>query len=113
MRMDVERLRDILEAIDKIHKYTDEGRKRFDADELIRSWVLRHIEIIGEAASRLSEDIRRSYPTIPWRNIIGMRNALIHGYFDVDWNIVWGVVEKELQPLQRAVSDIMAAEGWS
>ncbi len=90
MRNDLDRLKDILEAIDAIEKYTLAGRDRFDQDELVQSWCLRHIEIIGEAASRLSDDLRTKYPIAPWRNIIAMRNALIHGYFDIDWDIVWG-----------------------
>ena len=112
MRMDSERLTDILEAIEAIEKYTHEGRDRFDDDELVRSWCLRHIEIVGEAVSRLTEELRDRYPVAPWRSIVAMRNALIHGYFDVDWDIVWGVVSKDLAPLKRAVLSILSDEGW-
>jgi uncharacterized protein with HEPN domain len=112
MRNDLERLRDILEAIDAIQKYTSDGRGRFDEDELVQSWCLRHIEIIGEATSRLSKELRTKYPVAPWRNIIGMRNALMHGYFDIDWDIVWGVVANELRPLRKSILDIISSEEW-
>ncbi len=72
MRKDLERLNDILEAIEAIKKYTSTGRDLFDKDELVRTWCLHHVEIIGEAVSRLSEDIKRKYPVAPWRNITAM-----------------------------------------
>lgn len=111
MRKDLDRLHDIADAIADIERYTSAGKARFDADELVRTWCLRHIEIIGEAVARLSEEARTKYPTAPWRDIVGMRNALIHGYFDVDWEAVWAVVERDLGPLKAAVGDILRAEG--
>ena len=113
MRTDLERLRDIIEAIDAIDKYTFNGRGRFDNDELVRSWCLRHIEIIGEAVSRLSDDLRDRYPVAPWRSIIAMRNSLIHGYFDTDWEIVWAVVENDLSPLRKSILEIANTENWT
>ena len=113
MRSDVDRLRDILEAVDAIGKYTSQGRSLFDSDELVRIFCLHHIEIVGEAASRLSEELRKRHPVAPWRNIIAMRNALIHGYFDVDWEIVWAVASNELQPLKEAIGGILTAEKWT
>ena len=107
MRRDVERLRDIIEAIDAIEKYTVDGRKRFDNDELVRTWCLRHIEIIGEAVSRLSVPLRDTYSHAPWREVIGTRNALIHGYFDIDWSAVWNVVERDLPPFKAIISEIL------
>ena len=110
MRNDVERLRDILEAIESIEKYTEDGRERFDVDELVQTWCLRHIEIIGEAASRLSAELREQYPDAPWRDIIATRNALIHGYFDIDWGAVWIVVERDLEQLKHIVKKILEHE---
>jgi uncharacterized protein with HEPN domain len=71
-------------------------------------WFLRHLEIIGEAASRLSEPTRFKNPSIPWRGIVGMRNILIHHYFAVDWNEVWNVVNRELSPLKTAIKELLA-----
>ena len=69
MRRDLDRLQDVLEAVQAIKRYTAAGRERFDSDELVRVWCLRHVEIIGEAVARLSEDIRSRYPDPPWRDI--------------------------------------------
>jgi uncharacterized protein with HEPN domain len=110
MRGDIDRLIDIIEAIDAIFRHTSSGRAKFDADELVRVWCLRHIEVIGEAVSRLSPEMRDQHPVVPWRNIVAMRNALIHGYFDTDWEAVWAVVEHDLGPLQVAVQAMLQVE---
>lgn len=107
MRSDEERLRDILQAIAAIEKYSKRGRGFFYKNELVQSWVLRHLEIIGEAASRISEKVREANPAIPWRGIIGMRNILAHGYFDIDADTVWKVVENDLIPLRKAIRRIL------
>jgi uncharacterized protein with HEPN domain len=71
-----------------IERHTRGGREAFDNDELVRVWCLRHFEVIDEASARLSETLRARHPEVPWREIIGMRNVLIHGYFDIDWEQV-------------------------
>lgn len=78
MTDDEGRLRDILEAIEKIEKHTDGGRRAFDDNELIQVWVVHHLQIIGEAASRLSPEIRSAHPEVPWSQRIGMRHVLVH-----------------------------------
>lgn len=93
MRDTTERLRDIQEAITRIFKYTKAGRKAFDEDELIQTWVIHHLEIIGEAARAIPQEFRAHHPGIPWGQISGMRNILIHMYFGIDRDIVWVVVE--------------------
>lgn len=110
MRRDLDRLRDVLDAIDAIERYTAAGRGRFDGDELVRTFCLHQIEVIGEAAARLSGDLPQRYPAVPWRDIVGMRNAIVHGYFQVDWEIVWRVIEHDLASLRRAVADILETE---
>jgi uncharacterized protein with HEPN domain len=110
VRRDLDRLHDILEAIAAIERYADHDRERFDADELVRVWCLRHIEIIGEAVARVSDELKAKHPTPPWRDISAMRNALIHGYFDTDWDAVWAVVVRDLRPLKEAVEEIVARE---
>ena len=111
MRSDFDRLQDVLEAMDAIQRHVAAGRAVFDLDELIRVWCLRHIEIIGEASSRVTEKMRSAHPEIPWREIVGMRNTLVHGYFDVDWDEVWNAVERDLPPLRRAVEAILSQTG--
>jgi uncharacterized protein with HEPN domain len=71
---------------------------------------LRHLEVIGEASARLSETLRARHPDVPWREIIGMRNMLIHGYFDIDWEQVWNALERDLPGLRRALEVMLKAE---
>jgi uncharacterized protein with HEPN domain len=66
-----------------------------------------YLQIIGEAANGLPEQFRASHPEIPWDQIIGMRHVLVHGYCEVDLNIVWVVIEKDLPPLKRAIEAIL------
>ncbi len=111
MRRDIQRIQDVLDAIRMIEKYTQTGRDDFDANELIRIWCLKHIEIIGEAIAHVSDSFRKRYPDIPWRQITAMRNQLIHGYFGVDWEIVWDVVDRDLPLLKVSIEKILQIEG--
>ena len=107
MREPTERLRDIREAILRIEKYTEQGRKPFDEDELVQTWVIHHLEIIGEAARAIPQEFRRVHPEIPWGQISGMRNILIHIYFGIDRNIVWAVVERDLPILKKSIDALL------
>ncbi len=100
MRDPRERLKDIIQAIENIERYSALGREKFMRDELIQSWVIRHLQIIGESARALPQHIRDTEPGIPWSKIIGMRHILVHDYFEIDREIVWGVVENELPSLK-------------
>ena len=102
-----ERLQDIQDCIEAIRRYTAEGRSRFDTDELVRVWCLRHIEVIGEAASKLPQEIRMRYAEVPWSAIVAMRNILIHGYDDVADDELWSVVERDLEPLRECVERML------
>lgn len=106
MRDDPARLRDILTAIHAIRRHTADDRSTFDNDELVRVWVLHHLQIIGEAAARL-EPTGIAARTLPLRGIVGMRNILVHGYFQVDDDLVWTVVEHELTPLEACVQTLL------
>jgi uncharacterized protein with HEPN domain len=107
MRDDRERLRDILEASTRIEKYTANGRDAFDNEELIQSWVLRHVQIIGEAARTLSPEFRAQDAEIQWPEMIGTRHILVHRYFGIDDDLVWEIVETNLPELKRAVATII------
>ena len=107
MRATGERLRDIQEAITRIESYASQGRAAFDRDELLQTFVVYHLQIIGEAASALPQDVYDQAPAIPWRKIIGMRNILVHHYFAIDREVVWGVVEHDLTDLKRAVAALL------
>jgi uncharacterized protein with HEPN domain len=105
-----ERLLHIREAIERVSRYTSQGRAAFDADELIQTWVVHHLEIIGEATRSLPEELRARYPAVPWRQIIRMRNVLIHAYFGIDLEWVWSVVEDDLPPLRREIEQALINE---
>jgi uncharacterized protein with HEPN domain len=107
VRRDEERLRDVLEAIEAVERHTSESRTRFDEEELVRVWCLKHVEIVGEALSRVSAEYKAAHPELPWRQAAAMRNQLIHGYFQVDWNQVWNVVRHDLPVLKRAIVQLL------
>lgn len=107
MRDDRERVLDIREAIENIERYAARGKQAFESDELVQTWILHHLEIIGEAVRLLSPQLRERHRSAPWAKIIGMRNILIHHYFGIDVEAVWSVVENDLPDLKRAVDDIV------
>jgi len=92
MRSDRERLLDILEAIES---------------DLIQNWMIRYIQIIGEAAARLTEATRSANPDVPWTEIVGMRNILVHQYFGIDIEAVWNAVEKNLPALKTQIERML------
>ncbi len=111
MRDDRDRLTDILTAIDRILSKTAQGRVAFDADQMLQVWVLHHLQIVGEVARCLSEEFRRLHPDKAWSKAAGMRNILVHHYFEIDAKQIWRVVEHDLLPLRERVQAILASEG--
>jgi uncharacterized protein with HEPN domain len=107
MRDDRERLLDIQEAIDNIKKYAVRGRGAFEEDELIQNWIIRHLQVIGEAAARISDNLKEQHSEIPWYKIVGMRNVLVHDYFGIDVNVVWSIVEKDLPALEGQIKKLL------
>ncbi len=89
-----------IEAIDAILSYTADGRDAFFADRKTQDAVIRNIEIIGQAVKGISDKTRTFESAVPWRQIAGMRDKLIHEYFGVDLNLVWDVVERKLPVLR-------------
>ncbi len=107
MRDDRERLLDIREAIERIEKYAVRGREAFEQDELIQTWVLHHLQIIGEAVRALSPELVQKHSEIAWSKIIGMRNILVHNYFNIDVAIVWAVIENDLPLLKQQITELL------
>jgi uncharacterized protein with HEPN domain len=90
----------MLAAVERIEKYAARGRAVFESNELIQNWMVRHLQIIGEAARALSPELRSRHPDVPWSEIVGMRTILVHRYFDVDADVVWAAIERDLPPLR-------------
>ena len=96
-----ERVLDVLESIERIEKYARGGREEFERNELVQVWILHHLQILGEAVNVLRQELQQDHPEIPWSSIVGMRNVLVHQYFEIDTDIVWSVVEKDLARLKE------------
>ena len=103
MRSDRARLLDFLDAIADFARHLPSDRGAFEASELAQVWCVHRLQIIGEAARGLSEAFRGRHPEVPWRAIVGMRNQLMHGYFDVDPDIVWVAVSERVPALRLQV----------
>lgn len=90
-------LRHVLDAMDTVEEYLQGvDEEKFKNTRLIQDGVIRQIEIIGEAVRRISKDIRKTYPEIPWQDDAGMRDKLIHGYFGADIENVWDTAREDL-----------------
>ncbi len=101
-------LEEILEAIELIVDYLgDVSKESFLSDQKTIDAVTRRLEIIGEAASQIDNETRDNYSLIPWRQIIGMRNIVIHRYFDTDPDIVWVVAHDQLEEIAKVIREIL------
>ena len=111
MRDPAERLRDMQEAIAAIERHSDCEQKAFERDELLQAWFVRNLQIIGEAARAVPEEIRALAPEIPWHQIAGMRNVLVHGYFEIDTDLVWDAARRDVPALKPALEQLLATLG--
>jgi uncharacterized protein with HEPN domain len=100
-------LSDARDAIDRVLSYTSGDRTRFFDEVMVQDAVVRNLEVIGEAVKHLTSATRGKRPDIPWAAIAGMRDRLIHDYFQVDLNIAWDVVQNDLVPLREALSALL------
>jgi len=95
------------EALDFVRGKTEHS---VGADRQLVLSLVKEIEIVGEAAGKVSEPTRKQLPQIPWADIVDMRNHLIHVYFDIDVGVVWDTVSKDLPPLVTALEDALASD---
>jgi uncharacterized protein with HEPN domain len=109
---DRERLEHILAAIDRVARYT--SGKTYDdlvADDMMYYAVVKNIEIIGEAANLLTKEFRDDHPEVPWRDIVDMRNVLVHGYYTTSPLFIWETYTKDLPVLLQQVEQYIKEIG--
>jgi uncharacterized protein with HEPN domain len=96
------RLKHILDAISEIEQYTkNTSIENFTKNSMLKYASVKQLEIIGEAANHISEEMIKKFPEIKWRSVIGLRNLLIHEYFGIDIHIVWNIIIKDLPKLKK------------
>jgi uncharacterized protein with HEPN domain len=101
-------LQDILDSINKIETYSQEMTfDEFAANSLVFDAVVRNLEIIGEAARNIPEEVRAEYSSIEWKRMIGLRNIMIHEYFGIDINIVWEIINKNIPSTKPKLEAMM------
>jgi len=103
MRTDTVYLHHILDCIQAIEQYTRDEKDVFMSSRLVQDAVIRNLEVIGEATKRVSSELKTKNPHIPWREMAGMRDVLIHDYLGVDLAIVWNVVHRELPSVKEMI----------
>ena len=92
---------DVRLAISKIERYiVGLNHDQFLADDLRKDAVARNLEIIGEAVRQMPDAFKQSHANVPWAQIAGLRNRIVHDYFGLDWEIIWHVIERELPELK-------------
>lgn len=105
---DLARLLHIYEAIIEIEKYlSDNDYHVFMSNSMMRFACIKQMEILGEAANHITDQTKSRFPDIQWRQIIGMRNILVHEYFGIDTTLVWQIIKKDLGPLKIEVRRIL------
>ena len=111
MRHEESFLKDILTACHKIEAIVAASNEDlFLADEVMSAAVLHHLTVIGEAISRLSVELRERHQEVPWRQIIAVRNRIVHAYFDLEWQILWITANADVPELQRQILEILKTE---
>ena len=97
----------IEDAISQILDYTSGGEEAFRSSQLVQDAVVRQIEVIGEAVNNLPADLLERESNTPWKRAVAMRNMLIHGYYDVDLNVVWDTVQQDIPALRVAIARML------
>ena len=101
----------MLQAIERICRYTKgKNFEDFIADDMMYYAVVKNIEILGEASNMLTEEFRQAHPMTPWKQVNGMRNYIVHEYFQVDNNVVWDVITNDLPILEQQIKEYLTEE---
>ena len=106
---DIVRIQHILDAINEIELYTEGATfDGFMNNSMMRFACVKQLEIIGEAANRVTDELKQGYPHINWREIVGLRNILIHEYFGVDERIVWEIIQNDIPKLKSNLKTVIS-----
>ena len=98
---------DISESIKLIEKYSNNlSKKEIDNSQETKDAIVRRFEVIGKAAKNIPEDFRKKYPKIPWKKIAGLRDVIIHSYFNIDLDIMWNIIKKDIPELEENIEKI-------
>lgn len=103
-------LEDMASAINRIEQYSAPGKKKFFADSMLQDAIIRQLSIAGEAASKLPKSFQGQAPNIPWKQIIGLRNVVIHDYSEVNLDTIWETIEQDLPALRKALKKMMESQ---
>jgi uncharacterized protein with HEPN domain len=93
----------MLSCINKILEYIGNDKEAFYQSTLVQDAVLRNLQIMAESSQRMSDDLKTLFPMIPWREISGLRNILVHDYLGIDCDAIWSVVEQDLPELKKVL----------
>lgn len=105
------RLRHVVDALNSAIRFArGRDRRDLDSDEMLLFALVRAIEIAGEAASRISAETRAELTELPWESMIGMRNRLVHAYFDINHDILWTTVTEAAPPLAERIRKLLEEE---
>lgn len=111
MRSGLQRLGDMLDCMDLIGAHMPPDREAYDTNIVLKYFLLKQVEIIGEAAFKLDREFKASHPEIPWKKIEGSRHILVHDYFDLDWGILWDILTRHIGPLRQQIEAILHDAG--
>ena len=98
------RLEHMLESIDYVIDFTkDIGFEDFEKDIILRFAIIKNLEIVGEASYMLTKEFREQHPEMPWRKLIDLRHVLVHGYYQIKFETIWNIIQKDLLPLKEQI----------
>jgi len=101
-------LQHIRDALADIATYASAGREAFFAERMRQDATIRKLQVIGQAVKNLSDTSKAQHPAIPWKQVAGLRDKVIHDYFGINLEMVWAVVEKDLPALRRAIDHLLS-----
>lgn len=100
----------IIEAVERIIAYAAAGEEAFRRDLMVQDAIIRNIQVMGEAVKKISAEMRAAHPEVPWRDIAGMRDRLVHDYFGISLDIVWDVAKNHIPPLRESLPRVLPKE---